>query len=58
MELEELEEKRVANPLKRSFEAMASAHSEAEPMETDSTLIPREYVLFLCVTIFLYSNHS
>lgn len=47
----ELEEKREANPLKRSFEAFASAPPEAEPMDTDPTLIPRECVLLLLLLL-------
>ncbi|XP_047944434.1 uncharacterized protein LOC125191020 isoform X2 [Salvia hispanica] len=39
----EMEAERVGNPLKRKFEALDSAPSEAEPMDTDSESISREY---------------
>ncbi|KAK6129787.1 hypothetical protein DH2020_036494 [Rehmannia glutinosa] len=39
-------EKTKANPLKRSFESLNSAQlEEAEPMDTDTTLIPTDYEL-------------
>ncbi|XP_041994061.1 endoribonuclease Dicer homolog 3-like isoform X1 [Salvia splendens] len=44
----DMEVGRVGNPLKRKFEALDSAPPEAEPMDTESVSIPREYQLKVC----------